>query len=80
MEICKKCGSSLVWDECHECGGEEFSHHDCGDDTCYCFNPEPNVTCESCDGTGGHYRCYACEGKAMEELYDKIVHEKSKEL
>lgn len=39
-------------DECEYCGGTGFSHHDCGEDTCCCLDPEPNRRCEACGGTG----------------------------
>jgi len=43
------------WQECHYCCGTGFSHHDCGDDTCCCLEPEDNVTCDTCMGIGGWY-------------------------
>lgn len=39
-------------DECWNCGGEGFSYHDCGEDTCCCLYPEPNVLCDICWGKG----------------------------
>lgn len=30
----------------------EGEWHDCGEDCCSCLEPEPNVTCDVCDGTG----------------------------
>lgn len=41
------------WTECWQCGGEGFSHHDCGEDTCCCLDPEDNVPCDICRGKGG---------------------------
>jgi hypothetical protein len=41
------------WTECYNCGGSGFSHHDCGEDTCYCLDQEDNVTCDVCMGLGG---------------------------
>lgn len=38
--------------DCWDCGGEGVTHHDCGEDTCHCLNPEDNVTCETCGGRG----------------------------
>ena len=38
--------------ECWNCGGEGFSSHDCGEDTCCCADPEPNVRCHVCNGEG----------------------------
>lgn len=46
------------WTDCWNCGGEGVTHHDCGEDTCACLNPEPNVTCEVCNGKGGWYQPY----------------------
>jgi hypothetical protein len=37
--------------DCWDCGGEGVTHHDCGEDTCCCANPEDNVVCDTC---GGH--------------------------
>lgn len=44
------------WTECWQCGGEGFSHHDCGEDTCCCLHPEDNVLCDICEGKGGFPR------------------------
>ena len=41
------------WTECWNCGGDGFSYHDCGEDTCCCLEPEDNVTCDVCMGMGG---------------------------
>jgi len=38
--------------ECPDCQGEAFVDHNCGEDTCCCLNPEPNVPCSTCDGEG----------------------------
>ena len=42
------------WVDCWNCGGEGFSHHDCGEDCCCCLHPEDNVVCDICRGKGGH--------------------------
>lgn len=39
------------WDTCWHCHGDG-GFHDCGEDCCPCADPEPNVTCPECDGTG----------------------------
>jgi len=39
--------------ECYNCGGEGYSHHDCGECTCVCLEPENNIICEICYGKGG---------------------------
>lgn len=41
------------WTECWNCGGEGFTHHDCGEDTCCCLEPEDNVICDTCMGMCG---------------------------
>ena len=38
--------------ECRNCAGEGYTHHDCGDDSCCCLNPENNVICHVCNGEG----------------------------
>ncbi len=38
---------------CEACGGDGLSReHECGEDTCCCMNPEPNVPCDECGGSG----------------------------
>lgn len=44
------------WIECWNCGGERYSHHDCGEDTCWCLYPKDNVLCDVCNGKGGWER------------------------
>lgn len=44
------------WIDCYNCGGEGYSHHDCGEDCCCCLNPEDNVVCDICEGKGGWKR------------------------
>lgn len=39
-------------EECDACGGDGVSGHDCGEDTCCCLNPDDNITCQTCNGTG----------------------------
>lgn len=50
----------MMWEDCDHCD-DGSSHHDCGDDTCCCLDPYPNVECEWCDGTGGFYVCGGCQ-------------------
>ena len=38
--------------ECWDCGGAGVTHHNCGEDTCCCLDPEDNVMCETCGGCG----------------------------
>jgi hypothetical protein len=56
---CPRCGSSVGWQSCDECGGTGYSHHDCGEDVCVCLHPEDNVPCDCCDGRGGWWQCFA---------------------
>ncbi len=56
---CARCGSSVTWEDCEACGGEGFTGHDCGEDSCCCIDPEPNVTCSHCDGRGAFATCLA---------------------
>ncbi len=42
-------------EECYDCGGEGYLLGDCGEDSCYCANPEtqhPQVLCLTCRGMG----------------------------
>ncbi len=43
------------WHDCWECGGEGYSGHDCGEDTCCCLYPDDDVICPTCGGAGGWY-------------------------
>ena len=56
---CKKCNSSVMWKECYNCD-EGYSYHDCGEDTCCCLDPRPNVECDICHGKGGWWVCLSC--------------------
>lgn len=54
---CTRCGGSLEWLRCSNCGGEGVSYHDCGEDSCCCLHPEDNVECDWCHGEGGALHC-----------------------
>ena len=54
---CARCGSSVHWIDCTNCGGEGMVDHDCGEDTCCCASPEENVPCDICAGEGGWHQC-----------------------
>ncbi len=58
---CSRCGSSMMWEDCQNCGGEGTDGHDCGEDCCCCLHPEDNVRCDWCRGKGGSYFCASGE-------------------
>lgn len=55
--MCARCGSSLDFEECEQCGGEGVDGHDCGEDCCCCLHPEENVRCDACRGQGSFPTC-----------------------
>jgi len=57
-----ECGTELEWKECYNCE-DGFSDHDCGEDCCCCLDPEPNVTCDICEGEGGWMACPLCDAE-----------------
>ncbi len=58
LEIyCPICGDVMECVECPDCGGEGFDGHDCGDDCCACADPELNVPCQTCSGSGDYLEC-----------------------
>jgi hypothetical protein len=67
-ESTSPCSGSAEWVECWKCDGEGFSHHDCGEDSCCCLNPEPNVPCYICQGKGGWFTEPKREGVSHEAL------------
>ncbi len=71
---CARCGSSVDWIDCEECGGDGYVYHDCGEDTCCCLNPEDNVPCDLCRGNTGWYRCLSspewCNGNPLDGRQD----------
>ena len=62
---CCKCGEELEWVDCYNCD-EGYSGHDCGEDTCCCADPEPNVVCDICHGEGGFLICPNTENHQKE--------------
>ena len=64
---CPKCGTELQWVDCWKCGGEGYTDHDCGEDTCCCSNPELNVVCDACLGEQGFDLCLKCHPEAFRD-------------
>ncbi len=57
-ECCPRCRCcEVVTDECEMCSGEGYVDHDCGEDTCCCLDPDNNVPCGYCHGTGTWKHC-----------------------
>lgn len=59
--FCARCGSSTDSVQCEACGGEGVDGHDCGEDSCMCRDPEPNVSCSYCQGRGSWLVCLSSE-------------------
>lgn len=59
---CGWCGSTLVMESCESCGGDGYTDHDCGEDTCACADPVYNVPCDVCGGEGVFPLCISSEG------------------
>jgi hypothetical protein len=47
-------------EDCTSCDGTGVSGHDCGEDSCCCAVPEPNVSCFRCQGTRYRTICATC--------------------
>jgi hypothetical protein len=62
--VCRTCHSQQMWEQCTNCE-DGYSDHDCGEDTCCCLNPWPNMRCDICDGRQGWYRCYTCAPESI---------------
>lgn len=54
---CGRCGSSIMFEDCPNCGGEGVTSHDFGEDCCCCLYPEDNVVCDICGGKGSFPIC-----------------------
>lgn len=67
--FCAACGTEVEWMRCTQCD-EGYSHHDCGEDTCCCVDPEDNVPCRVCEGEGGWLRCPTCYPPHAHEVDD----------
>lgn len=66
---CGRCGSSITFEDCPNCGGEGYTSHDCGEDCRCCEYPEDNVVCDICRGSGSFPLCLSskewCEAHPM---------------
>ena len=66
--FCARCGSSVDTESCDQCE-DGLDGHACGDDTCCCLDPEANVLCQYCRGTGVWHRCMSsaeyCEANPL---------------
>lgn len=60
VDACLTCHAELQWRTCWDCGGERYTHHDCGEDCCVCLEPEDSVRCDTCHGKGGWKQCRMC--------------------
>lgn len=49
-QACKCCEKAA--EDCWNCGGDGYSSHDCGEDSCCCLDPHDNVRCDICRGRG----------------------------
>ena len=58
--VCGACGCTLCWRDCYNCDEDGMVDHDCGEDTCCCLEPMPNVRCDICRGRGGWNQCPSC--------------------
>ena len=67
LAVCRLGGHYITHVECWNCGGEGFSHHDCGEDCCFCLQPEDNVVCDICEGEGGYLVCLTCHPDAADD-------------
>lgn len=56
---CEHCNSDTEWQDCYDCE-DGASYHDCGEDTCCCLDPTPNVICDTCEGKSGWRVCLSC--------------------
>lgn len=59
-EDCPKCTARMYMRPCSYCDEDGMVDHDCGDDTCCCLHPEPNVRCDFCRGDTFVVWCRKC--------------------
>ena len=72
---CPECHEDLHTVECGQCV-DGYTHHECGDDTCFCLYPQDNVECDLCDGHGFWWQCLnKCGNWTSKELEELIKEE-----
>lgn len=54
---CGRCGSSIAFDECWQCGGSGYYGHDCMEDSCCCEFPDEDEICDICNADGTFPHC-----------------------
>jgi hypothetical protein len=68
---CARCGSSVTFEECWQCGGEGLFGHECGEDCCCCADQSDNERCDICGGSGTIPHCLSspewCEAHPLPE-------------
>lgn len=65
---CQKCQATTLRRQCDFCD-DGYSDHDCGEDCCCCFEPEPNVRCDMCGGHGEQNWCRECGWDLLRKRY-----------
>lgn len=68
---CARCGSSLTWEACSECGGEgRTAPGELHEQDPLWYHPGDTEVCGGCGGDGGNYFCLSsaewCEAHPME--------------
>ncbi len=68
---CEKHEQYYRTNDCCDCYGEG-GHHDCGEDSCCCLDPE-EIThpCGYCKGTGTLVWCPECESEAGAQAFQR---------
>jgi hypothetical protein len=56
---CARCGSSVDFEECSDCGGE--GTHDFAEDDPIQYGPSDVQPCGTCEGSGGWWMCLSSE-------------------
>lgn len=60
---CTKCGSSVLWEDCWNCGGD--GELDVYETDPLWYDPGDTEKCDVCSGKGGYYVCISkCDAQA----------------